>query len=135
MFSWRPAADRLPALAARTKTRMLVIRSILFPYFYFVLLVRSVFFFVPVIPFESLIYTLGMNLARGHTMPSDNRTVTPNTQRMPVLFIPHSTGPCFFMVWNPQDTWTQMRSFLEVGAETSPVRHTATVSVAASWMT
>ena len=25
--------------------------------------------------------------------------------RQSVLFIPHGGGPCFFMDWNPPDTW------------------------------
>ena len=68
-------------------------------------------------------------------MTSDNRSVTPHDQRMPVLFIPHGAGPCFFMDWSPANTWTQMRSFLEGIAETLPARPTAIVSVSAHWMT
>jgi len=68
-------------------------------------------------------------------MTSDNRTVESNAQRMPVLFIPHGAGPCFFMEWSPASTWRQMRSFLEGVAETLPARPSAIVAVSAHWMT
>lgn len=32
--------------------------------------------------------------------------------RMPTMFIPHGGGPCFFMDWNPPDTWNKHREFL-----------------------
>ena len=28
--------------------------------------------------------------------------------RLPTLFIPHGGGPCFFMDWDPPDTWDRM---------------------------
>ena len=31
---------------------------------------------------------------------------------MPVLFIPHGGGPCFFMDWNPPETWQRMGEWL-----------------------
>jgi aromatic ring-opening dioxygenase catalytic subunit (LigB family) len=41
--------------------------------------------------------------------------------RLPTLFIPHGGGPCFFMDWDPPDTWKRMAEYLrsmpgEVGA-------------------
>ena len=41
--------------------------------------------------------------------------------RLPTLFIPHGGGPCFFMDWDPPDTWNRMAAYLrgipdEVGA-------------------
>jgi len=33
--------------------------------------------------------------------------------RMPTVFIPHGGGPCFFMDWDPTDTWDKQRKFLE----------------------
>ena len=33
-------------------------------------------------------------------------------QIQPTLFIPHGGGPCFFMQWNPPDTWTRMGNWL-----------------------
>jgi len=42
--------------------------------------------------------------------------------KLPTLFIPHGGGPCFFMDWDPPDTWTRMADYLrgvpdEVGAK------------------
>ena len=28
--------------------------------------------------------------------------------KVPTLFIPHGGGPCFFMDWDPPDTWVRM---------------------------
>jgi len=41
--------------------------------------------------------------------------------RLPTLFIPHGGGPCFFMDWDPPDTWDRMADYLrgipkEIGA-------------------
>jgi aromatic ring-opening dioxygenase catalytic subunit (LigB family) len=32
--------------------------------------------------------------------------------KLPTLFIPHGGGPCFFMDWNPPDTWSRMAAYL-----------------------
>jgi len=32
--------------------------------------------------------------------------------RLPTLFIPHGGGPCFFMDWDPPDTWQRMAEYL-----------------------
>lgn len=32
----------------------------------------------------------------------------PSVSRLPTLFIPHGGGPCFFMEWNPPDTWSKI---------------------------
>lgn len=32
--------------------------------------------------------------------------------RLPTLFIPHCGGPCFFMDWDPPDTWNRMAEYL-----------------------
>lgn len=53
--------------------------------------------------------------------------------RMPVLFIPHGGGPCFFMDWNPPDTWNGMASFLKNLASSLPRRPRAIVMVSAHW--
>ena len=34
------------------------------------------------------------------------------TKKLPTLFIPHGGGPCFFMKWDPPDTWKNMGAFL-----------------------
>jgi aromatic ring-opening dioxygenase catalytic subunit (LigB family) len=54
--------------------------------------------------------------------------------RQPVLFIPHGGGPCFFMDWNPADTWVGMGNFLKQVASTLPQRPSAIVMVSAHWM-
>lgn len=54
--------------------------------------------------------------------------------RQPVLFIPHGGGPCFFMDWNPVDTWVGMGNFLKQVTSTLPQRPKAIVMVSAHWM-
>lgn len=54
--------------------------------------------------------------------------------RQPVLFIPHGGGPCFFMDWNPADTWLGMGNFLKHVAGSLPQRPSAIVLVSAHWM-
>lgn len=34
------------------------------------------------------------------------------TQMMPTIFVPHGAGPCFFMDWEPADTWSRMAGWL-----------------------
>ena len=57
-----------------------------------------------------------------------------NPSRQPALFIPHGGGPCFFMDWNPADTWAGMGRFLRGLASTLPQRPSAIVMVSAHWM-
>ena len=54
-------------------------------------------------------------------------------QRMPVYYIPHGAGPCFFMNWNPSTTWDNMAAFLKGIATTLPGRPRAIVMVSAHW--
>ena len=54
--------------------------------------------------------------------------------RQPALFIPHGGGPCFFMDWNPVDTWVGMAHFLKNVASTLPQRPRAIVMVSAHWL-
>lgn len=56
------------------------------------------------------------------------------TGRMPVFFIPHGAGPCFFMDWSPADTWQRMEAFLKGVADTLPARPTAIVLISAHWL-
>ena len=35
------------------------------------------------------------------------------TTTLPTYFIPHGGGPCFFMDWDPPDTWKKMGSWLQ----------------------
>jgi len=53
----------------------------------------------------------------------------------PVLFIPHGAGPCFFMDWQPADTWNGMAAFLTGIAARLLERPTAILIVSAHWQT
>ncbi|MGB6102828.1 MAG: class III extradiol ring-cleavage dioxygenase [Pusillimonas sp.] len=66
-------------------------------------------------------------------MNHDTPTAANNT-RMPVLYIPHGAGPCFFMDWNPADTWNSMADFLKGIANTLPARPRAIVMVSGHWL-
>ena len=57
-----------------------------------------------------------------------------NNKRQPVWFIPHGGGPCFFMDWNPVDTWVGMGDFLKNVASTLPQRPKAIVLISAHWL-
>jgi aromatic ring-opening dioxygenase catalytic subunit (LigB family) len=59
---------------------------------------------------------------------------TQQAARQPVFFIPHGGGPCFFMDWNPADTWVGMGKFLRGLAATLPQQPEAIVLVSAHWM-
>ena len=67
-------------------------------------------------------------------MNNDNRYDAGTNARMPVFFIPHGAGPCFFMDWNPADTWTRMAGFLKGVADTLPARPRAIVLVSGHWL-
>jgi aromatic ring-opening dioxygenase catalytic subunit (LigB family) len=54
--------------------------------------------------------------------------------RLPVLFVPHGAGPCFFMDWNPADTWDGMAAFLKNVAATLPATPRAIVLVSGHWL-
>lgn len=58
----------------------------------------------------------------------------PTAGRMPTWFLPHGAGPCFFMDWNPPETWHGMRNFLTGLAQTLPRRPRAIVVVSAHWL-
>ena len=64
-----------------------------------------------------------------------NTQAAPAQDRMPTWFIPHGGGPCFFMDWNPRDTWDSMAAFLKNIASTLPRRPKAIVMVSAHWLT
>ena len=53
---------------------------------------------------------------------------------MPVLFVPHGAGPCFFMDWNPADTWDRMAAFLRGVTATLPAPPRAIVLVSGHWL-
>jgi len=53
--------------------------------------------------------------------------------RMPALFIPHGGGPCFFMDWNPPDTWNKQREFLEALPASLPQKPKALLVISGHW--
>lgn len=62
-----------------------------------------------------------------------SRAHHPNAS-MPVLFLPHGAGPCFFMDWNPPDTWHNMAEFLKAVPETLPSTPSSIVLVSGHWL-
>jgi aromatic ring-opening dioxygenase catalytic subunit (LigB family) len=56
-----------------------------------------------------------------------------STALMPTLFIPHGGGPCFFMDWDPPDTWEKMAAYLKGIAATLPQQPKAIIVVSAHW--
>lgn len=62
----------------------------------------------------------------------DNKSTT---VKQPVLFIPHGAGPCFFMDWQPADTWNTMAGFLESISSRLPQHPKAIVIISAHWQT
>jgi len=52
---------------------------------------------------------------------------------MPTLFIPHGGGPCFFMEWNPPDTWDRHRAFLKALPASLPVKPKALLVISGHW--
>lgn len=61
-------------------------------------------------------------------------TTQPSTGRMPVFYVPHGAGPCFFMDWKPADTWNNMAAFLKGIQATLPSRPRAIVMVSGHWL-
>ena len=55
--------------------------------------------------------------------------------RQPVFFIPHGAGPCFFMDWQPVDTWDGMAKFLQSIPSRLPERPKAILIISAHWQT
>jgi aromatic ring-opening dioxygenase catalytic subunit (LigB family) len=54
---------------------------------------------------------------------------------MPTFFIPHGAGPCFFMDWNPPDTWHKMAAFLTGLRATLPRQPKAILIASGHWVT
>ena len=72
-----------------------------------------------------------MNLTKENLMSAEQPS---NGPRMPSFFIPHGGGPCFFMDWNPPDTWRGMAAFLKGVVATLPARPRAILLVSAHWL-
>lgn len=54
---------------------------------------------------------------------------------LPTLYIPHGGGPCFFMDWDPPETWLSMAAWLRSLAATLPQMPSAIVVISAHWET
>jgi len=61
-------------------------------------------------------------------------TPATNVATQPVYFIPHGAGPCFFMDWNPSDTWEAMVAFLKAIEHELPERPKAILLISAHWL-
>ena len=59
----------------------------------------------------------------------------PGAITQPTLFIPHGGGPCFFMEWNPPNTWKKMGEFLSNLRVTLPAMPAAVVVISGHWET
>lgn len=65
---------------------------------------------------------------------SSRSQMTTNSQReLPTLFIPHGGGPCFFMHWNPPDTWKKMGAWLGSLAGSIGATPKAIVVISGHW--
>lgn len=64
-----------------------------------------------------------------------NDKFTANSVTQPTVFIPHGGGPCFFMDWNPADTWDNMAEFLQNIESLLPEKPKAILMVSAHWQT
>lgn len=53
--------------------------------------------------------------------------------RLPTLFIPHGGGPCFFMDWDPPDTWERMAAYLRRMPQEVESRPKALLVVSGHW--
>ena len=54
--------------------------------------------------------------------------------RQPSLFIPHGAGPCFFMDWNPPDTWDRAAAYLRGIPASLPAVPKAILLVSGHWL-
>ena len=53
--------------------------------------------------------------------------------RLPTLYIPHGGGPCFFMDWNPPDTWDRLAAWLRGLAADIGQRPRAVLLISGHW--
>lgn len=56
-----------------------------------------------------------------------------NNTPQPTLFIPHGGGPCFFMDWDPPETWTSMAEYLKGISTTLLQIPKAIIVISAHW--
>ncbi|MEZ0225770.1 MAG: class III extradiol ring-cleavage dioxygenase [Alphaproteobacteria bacterium] len=52
---------------------------------------------------------------------------------LPTYFIPHGGGPCFFMDWDPPDTWKKMGAWLTSLPSSLPEKPAAILVISAHW--
>lgn len=59
----------------------------------------------------------------------------PENPTLPVYYIPHGGGPCFFMDWNmgPPDTWEKLRNYLSSISQKLPEKPSSVLIVSAHW--
>lgn len=55
------------------------------------------------------------------------------TETLPTLFVPHGAGPCFFMDWEPADTWHRMGDWLRAVSAQPGVSPRAVLVISAHW--
>ncbi|MGZ3305238.1 MAG: DODA-type extradiol aromatic ring-opening family dioxygenase [Asticcacaulis sp.] len=53
--------------------------------------------------------------------------------KMPVIYLPHGGGPCFFMDWEPRGMWDPMGAYLSAIPEMLPRRPKALLIISAHW--
>ena len=53
--------------------------------------------------------------------------------KIPAYYIPHGGGPCFFMDWNPPDTWDALGAWLGSYAAALPEKPRAVLFFSAHW--
>ena len=53
--------------------------------------------------------------------------------RLPTLFLPHGGGPCFFMDWDPPDTWKRMAEYLRTVPGNVGSRPKALLVISGHW--
>lgn len=58
--------------------------------------------------------------------------MTDSHRPLPTYYIPHGGGPCFFMDWDPPDTWTKMGDWLK-GMSAGIDKPKAILVVSAHW--
>lgn len=52
---------------------------------------------------------------------------------LPTFFIPHGGGPCFFMDWQPADTWRRMEAWLRAWPASLPEKPKALLVISGHW--
>lgn len=55
------------------------------------------------------------------------------SRKLPTVFVPHGAGPCFFMDWDPADTWDRMATWLRGVVELAGAKPRMIVAVSGHW--